>query len=181
MARRGHCACFPTCTPEATRASLSAERETGRAAACPRGHGRRRMAREPLSVRKRLHSPFARRGGRHPHNASHWNAQVESRLYAMLADRRTCALGEVGLDYHYDLFAACGAARCFPPPDIHGAKVRRAAHPSFIWSDAHDDGFAILEEGWPAAGGVCIAAASAPLQSFPLIGRGLLCGVRGAR
>ena len=41
--------------------------------------------------------------GVHPHNAKLYNAEVERVLLAQLADSRTSALGEVGLDYHYDL------------------------------------------------------------------------------
>ncbi|MFR3273063.1 MAG: TatD family hydrolase [Slackia sp.] len=89
--------------------------------------------------------------GVHPHNASHWSGEVEASLRRMLAHPLTCALGEVGLDYHYDL----------SPRDVQRDVFRRQvelAHESGLplilhMRDAHDDGFAILEEeGWPAAG-----------------------------
>ena len=36
-----------------------------------------------------------------PHVASQWDADMEAALLERLADPRTAALGEVGLDYHY--------------------------------------------------------------------------------
>ena len=44
--------------------------------------------------------------GVHPHEASGYNANVEAELFKMLGDRkalRIAALGEIGLDYYYDL------------------------------------------------------------------------------
>lgn len=40
--------------------------------------------------------------GVHPHYASNFTDEIESRLIEKLKDNRTSALGEVGLDYHYD-------------------------------------------------------------------------------
>ena len=41
--------------------------------------------------------------GVHPHNASGWSEAVESALRARLAEPACACLGEIGLDYHYDL------------------------------------------------------------------------------
>ena len=44
--------------------------------------------------------------GVHPHEASGYNAEVEEELIKLLSDRealRIAALGEIGLDYYYDL------------------------------------------------------------------------------
>lgn len=41
--------------------------------------------------------------GVHPHNASAFAPELEAALVARLADRRVSAVGEIGLDYHYDL------------------------------------------------------------------------------
>lgn len=41
--------------------------------------------------------------GVHPHNAKLYNEAVEAELLKRLRDPRVVALGEVGLDYHYDL------------------------------------------------------------------------------
>ncbi len=41
--------------------------------------------------------------GVHPHNASGWNAQAEAEVLKYLAHPKCRLLGEIGLDYHYDL------------------------------------------------------------------------------
>ena len=41
--------------------------------------------------------------GVHPHNAKLYSAEIERMLLDQLDDSRVVALGEVGLDYHYDL------------------------------------------------------------------------------
>ena len=41
--------------------------------------------------------------GVHPHNARLYASEVEATLLARLGDPRVVALGEIGLDYHYDL------------------------------------------------------------------------------
>jgi TatD DNase family protein len=40
--------------------------------------------------------------GVHPHEAGNWNADLESWLREMLQDPGVVAVGETGLDYHYD-------------------------------------------------------------------------------
>lgn len=40
--------------------------------------------------------------GIHPHEAEHYNSQVESRIREGLLDDRILAVGEIGLDYYYD-------------------------------------------------------------------------------
>ncbi len=41
--------------------------------------------------------------GVHPHDASRWTPDRAERLKGWLAQHRVVALGEIGLDYHYDL------------------------------------------------------------------------------
>ncbi|MBI1966765.1 MAG: TatD family hydrolase, partial [Gemmatimonadetes bacterium] len=40
--------------------------------------------------------------GVHPHEAKSWSVAVERRLRALLAEPQVVAVGETGLDYHYD-------------------------------------------------------------------------------
>lgn len=40
--------------------------------------------------------------GVHPHNAKNWSEAAEDTVRAALADKKCVALGEIGLDYHYD-------------------------------------------------------------------------------
>ncbi len=117
--------------------------------------------------------------GVHPHVASQWDAAVEARLRAMLADPRTAALGEVGLDYHYDL----------SPRDVQRDVFRRQvaiAHETGLplvlhMRDAHDDGFAILEEeGWPSAGVLLHCCSVGPDELARWIDRGCHVAFGGA-
>lgn len=40
--------------------------------------------------------------GVHPHDASSYNDEVEHELLSLLKKEKVCAIGEIGLDYHYD-------------------------------------------------------------------------------
>lgn len=89
--------------------------------------------------------------GCHPHNASFYDEEMERTLVSLLKDPRVCAIGEVGLDYHYD----------FSPRDVQRAVFRRQirlAHETGLplilhLREAHDEALAIMrEEGFPAGG-----------------------------
>ena len=89
--------------------------------------------------------------GCHPHNAKQFDEAAEARLLEALHDPRVSAVGEIGLDYHYDL----------SPREVQREVFRRqiriakkAGLPVVLHlREAHDDGFAILqEEGFPEAG-----------------------------
>ena len=69
----------------------------------------------------------------------------------MLADPRVCAVGEIGLDYHYDFSPREDQQRVFRA-QIRLAK--EAGLPVILHvREAHDDAFRIMnEEGWPQAG-----------------------------
>jgi TatD DNase family protein len=41
-------------------------------------------------------------GGLHPHEAIHWTESLDARLRALGQSRTICAIGEIGLDFHYD-------------------------------------------------------------------------------
>ncbi|MEO8499679.1 MAG: TatD family hydrolase [Vicinamibacteria bacterium] len=41
-------------------------------------------------------------GGLHPHEAIHWSEALGERLTALGKARTICAIGEIGLDFHYD-------------------------------------------------------------------------------
>ncbi len=95
--------------------------------------------------------------GVHPHQAGEFAAcvdEVEPRLRSAVAARAgTCAVGEIGLDYHYD----------FAPREVQREVFRRQIRvardlerPVVIHTrEADEDTFAILEdEGVPPPGGV---------------------------
>lgn len=89
--------------------------------------------------------------GVHPHNAKLWDTRMERTLVNRLSDPRVCALGEVGLDYHYDLSPRAAQRGVFRR-QIQLAKM--AGIPLILhMREAHDEGLAILEdEGFPEAG-----------------------------
>ena len=89
--------------------------------------------------------------GCHPHNAKFYDDGLEADLRRMLKDPRVAALGEIGLDYHYD----------FSPRDDQREAFRRqlrlakeAGLPVVLHlREAHDEALAIMrEEGFPEAG-----------------------------
>lgn len=89
--------------------------------------------------------------GCHPHNAKDFDGEALSRLRTLLSDPRVCAIGEIGLDYHYD----------FSPRPVQVEVFRtqiRMAHElglpiSLHIREAHDEALRILtEEGFPTSG-----------------------------
>lgn len=89
--------------------------------------------------------------GCHPHNARHYSSELEQGLLEYLRDPLTGAVGEVGLDYHYD----------FSPREQQREVFRRQieiAHMTGLplvlhLREAHEDAFKIMEkEGFPSAG-----------------------------
>ncbi|GAA6487869.1 TatD family hydrolase [Gordonibacter urolithinfaciens] len=89
--------------------------------------------------------------GCHPHNAKHYDDALEAVLRERLADPRTAAVGEIGLDFHYD----------FSPRDDQRSAFRRQLRvakecglPVILHvREAHDEALAIMrDEGFPEAG-----------------------------
>lgn len=89
--------------------------------------------------------------GCHPHNAKDYTPEREAALKERLASPLAAAVGEIGLDYHYDL----------SPREVQREVFRkqiRVAHElglpvALHVREAHAEAFQILEEeGWPAAG-----------------------------
>lgn len=159
---------------EATRRAVAAEKEGD---SCEMTADEWRVYRCPCET---VSIPKVRvAAGVHPHNASHWSDEVESSLRRMLAHPLTCALGEVGLDYHYDLSPR--DVQC----DVFRRQVRLAHEcglPLILhMRDAHDDGFSILEEeGWPAAGVLLHCCSVGPDELSRWIERGSYVAFGGA-
>ena len=109
--------------------------------------------------------------GCHPHNARLFTAEAESQLRKLLADRRVNAVGEIGLDYHYDLSPRSQQREVFRRQlrIAHEAGLPVALH----IREAHDEALAILrEEGFPEAGTVLHCCSLGPGQIEPWIEAG---------
>lgn len=89
--------------------------------------------------------------GVHPHNAKDWTPAVERELVELLHDPRVSALGEIGLDYHYDLSLREDQQRVFAR---QLALAREAGLPVVLHvREAFEDAYRIMEEaGWNEAG-----------------------------
>ena len=117
--------------------------------------------------------------GVHPHEARHYTPEMEERLLAYWKDPRTCCVGEIGLDYHYD----------FSPRPVQQDVFRRQlalAHETGLpvalhLREAHDDALRILdEEGFPEAGTILHCYTLGPEEAVPWIERGCCVAFGGA-
>lgn len=104
--------------------------------------------------------------GCHPHAARLYDDALEGRLRDLLRDPRVCAVGEVGLDYYYDLSPRQDQLQAF-------RRQVRLAHeldlPLMLHvRDAHDDALAVLrEEGFPSAGTLLHCCSVGPHELEP--------------
>jgi TatD DNase family protein len=96
------------------------------------------------------HAAFLATVGIHPHDASKAGEDVYKRLGELLRHPRVIALGEIGLDYHYD-FSPRGTQR-----DIFVEQMRLARDarkPIVIHTrEAWEDTLALLEQHWAPGG-----------------------------
>lgn len=99
------------------------------------------------------HPAFYATVGVHPHDGAKATPEIYSRLAELLAHPKVVALGEIGLDYHYD----------FSPREVQRAAfieqmriARDASKPIVIHTrEAWDDTMALLREHWePRLGGI---------------------------
>src|SRR5208337_328707 len=96
------------------------------------------------------YSAFFATVGIHPHDAAKAGADDFKRLAGLLAHPKVIALGEIGLDYHYD-FSPREAQRAAFIQQMSIARV--AAKPIVIHTrEAWDDTLALLREHWAPAG-----------------------------
>jgi TatD DNase family protein len=109
--------------------------------------------------------------GVHPHNAKNLVPQVEVELIRLASDARTAAIGEMGLDYHYD----------YSPREVQRSAFRRQLQlavemnlPAVVHlREAHADGEKIMREvGLPTAGCIlhCYTMGPEPLEPFLALG-----------
>ncbi len=88
--------------------------------------------------------------GVHPHEAGKFDAATIPNLRERARHPRVVAIGEIGLDYHYDFAPRDVQRRCFI---AHLELARELDLPIVIHTrEAWDDTFAILNEHWRGAG-----------------------------
>jgi len=116
--------------------------------------------------------------GVHPHNAKSFDAAVADELRRLALDARTCGIGEVGLDFHYD----------HSPRDDQRAMMRRHLElarelelPVCIHlREAHGEGLEILREtGVPSAGCVIHCFTEGPKTAERFLDLGCLIAFGG--
>ena len=96
------------------------------------------------------HSAFYATVGVHPHDAPKANDEVYRRLAELLSHPKVVALGEIGLDYHYDHSPRDVQRTVF----IEQMRIARdAGKPIVIHTrEAWDDTIALLKERWMPSG-----------------------------
>ena len=125
--------------------------------------------------------------GVHPHNAKLYDEEVEQRLRTWLAAPAVKAVGEIGLDFHYDLSPRDAQRRVFRRQielacelDLPIALHLRGGEDS-VEDNAHAEAFAILSEmGFPARGTIVHCCALPPDELRPWIEAGCYIAYGGA-
>jgi TatD DNase family protein len=117
--------------------------------------------------------------GIHPHDASKADADAYRRLAELLRHPKVVALGEIGLDYHYD----------FSPRDVQKAVfieqigiARNAGKPIVIHTrEAWEDTLALLREHWAPAGlpGIMHCFSGSPAEAAPCLAMGFYLSFGG--
>jgi TatD DNase family protein len=109
------------------------------------------------------HAPIYATVGVHPHDASKATPETFSELARLLNHPKVVAIGEMGLDYHYD----------FSPREVQKAvfieQMQIAAHagkPIVIHTrEAWDDTLALLEEHWKDRRGIMHCFSGSPAEA----------------
>lgn len=115
--------------------------------------------------------------GVHPHDAKTWSPEVAAGIEALLGEPKVVALGEIGLDYHYD----------FSPREVQKeafraqmALARRLGVPVIIHTrEAWEDTMAVLNE-FPDVTGVMHCFSGSAETARELLKRGWYLAFGGA-
>lgn len=116
--------------------------------------------------------------GVHPHDARTWTDETLARIAEAALSSRVVALGEIGLDYHYDFSARDDQRRAFREQLALAGKLDL---PVVIHSrEAEDETLAIVREvGLPARGGVMHCFPGGPDLARQALDLGLYIGITG--
>ncbi len=91
--------------------------------------------------------------GVHPHVAATWSPEAARRVRELLADPCVVAVGETGLDYHYDHAPRDAQRRAFEAQLALGAELGR---PVVVHARAADDDLAAILAAWNGRGGAVV-------------------------
>ena len=117
--------------------------------------------------------------GVHPHDAAKWTAECAPMLRERMANRRVVALGEIGLDYHYDFSPRDVQQRVFVEQMEIAAEAKK---PILIHTrEAWDDTFALIEKHWTPTGlpGVMHCFTGGPAEARRALELGFLLSFSG--
>jgi TatD DNase family protein len=114
----------------------------------------------------------------HPHDAKHYDDSAENRLLELAASKKVAAIGEIGLDYHYD-FSPVEAQKAAFRAQI--ALAHKTALPVIIHCrEAYGDVLDMLEtEGIEEIGGVMHCWAGDAEQAERTLKLGMYLGIGG--
>lgn len=96
---------------------------------------------ERAALLARTHAGLSATAGIHPHEARHWSADAAARLRDLLALPEVVAVGETGLDYHYDHSPREAQRRAFEAQLRLGADLGR---PVVVHAREADDDVAAM-------------------------------------
>lgn len=97
--------------------------------------------------------------GTHPHDAREWSAESAAWLRATLAHPRIVALGEIGLDYHYDYSPRAAQQAAF---EAQMALAAEAGKPVVIHAREADDDVAAILRNHPGVTAILHSFSSGP-------------------
>jgi TatD DNase family protein len=115
--------------------------------------------------------------GRHPHNATGFDAAAAEEIERLAADPKVRAIGETGLDYYRDHAPRDDQRRAFEAQLDLAAKLGLPV--AIHTRAAEDDTFAILREHSERLPAVILHCFSAPDRLPECVGRGYLCSFAG--
>jgi TatD DNase family protein len=119
---------------------------------------------------------FRSTAGLHPHEASRWGAELAGALAAALEDPAVAAVGEIGLDYHYEFSPRKAQLEAF---GAQLAMARERSLPVVVHSrEAFEDTLAMLREG-SVSKGVVHCFTYGPDQAEAFLGLGLALSLSG--
>lgn len=102
--------------------------------------------------------------GVHPHEAQEWSAETETAIRALLAAPEVVAVGETGLDYHYDRSSREAQRRSF---EAQLALAAELGKPVVVHAREADDDVARLVRTWgPKVGAVILHSFSSGAELF---------------